>query len=155
MMDIARLDTAIGDAQRIFIDSSICIAYLSTYELAHPQAEHLFKRIQSDSDPLVGYISVVSVAGLLVRPIRSGSSDLSTVHSFLRTFPNLYVIDADFEIAQQAATVRALSRLAMPDALLIGTALMSGCEAMVTNDARWSRRLVPLFGQFSWIYLGD
>jgi predicted nucleic acid-binding protein len=153
-MDIAHLDAALGNAQRAFVDSSMCIAYLSTTELVHVQARHIFERIRSNTDPLVGYLSVVSVAELLIRPIRSGSSDLFTVHSFLLTFPNLYIIDVDFGIAQQAANVRALSRLAMPDALLVGTAIMSGCEAILTNDARWSRRMAPLFGQFSWIYLG-
>jgi hypothetical protein len=47
-----------------------------------------------------------------------------------------------------------VSRLALPDALLVGTALLSGCEAIITNDERWSRRLAPLFPRFRWIYLG-
>src|SRR4051794_27652380 len=101
-MGTAQLDAVLGDAQRAFVDSSTCIAYLSTHELVHTQARHVFERIRSDTDRLAGYTSVVSVAELLIRPIRSGSNDVSTVHSFLRTFPNLSIIDVDFEIAQQA-----------------------------------------------------
>lgn len=57
--------------------------------------------------------------------------------------------------ALQAANIRALTCLAPPDALLIGTAMMAGCEVIVSNDDRWSRRLSPLYPQFRWVYLGD
>src|SRR5947208_1486250 len=98
-MNIIDLDAALGNAQRAFVDSSTCIAYHSTAELAHPQARHVFERIWSDADPLVGYLSVVSAAEMLIRPIRSGSRDLLTVHAFLRAFPNLYIVDVYVEIA--------------------------------------------------------
>jgi predicted nucleic acid-binding protein len=76
------------------------------------------------------------------------------VHTFLRTFPNLYVLDVDLEVALEAANIRALTRLPMADALLIATALLAGCEAIITNDERWSRRVGPLYPQFRWVYLG-
>jgi predicted nucleic acid-binding protein len=47
-----------------------------------------------------------------------------------------------------------MSRLALPDALLVVTALLSGCEAIISNDEQWSHRLGPLFPQFTRIYLG-
>jgi predicted nucleic acid-binding protein len=153
-MDVRDLDAAVGDAHRAFVDSSACIAYHSTTELVHPLARHLFGRIASPLDPLGAYISVVSVAEMLIRPIRTGGHDLSLVTDFVRGFPNLTVLDVTLDIANQAATIRALTRLSMPDALLVGTALLSGCEAIVTNDREWARRLTPLFPQFRWIYLG-
>jgi predicted nucleic acid-binding protein len=64
------------------------------------------------------------------------------------------MIEASFDVGHQAATVRSLTRLALPDALIVSTAILSGCEAIITNDERWSRRLGPLFPQFTWIYLG-
>src|SRR6476661_10417232 len=120
-MNAAELDRAIGDAHRAFIDTSTCIAYHSTAELAYPVASHLFERISDDDDPLRAYISVVSVAELLVRPIRAGDARLTRMHGFLQSFPNLHIVDADFGIAHQAANIRAVARLALPDALLIGT----------------------------------
>src|SRR3954470_5862923 len=100
-MNISELDRAIGDAHRAFIDTSTCIAYHSMSELAYPVANHLFERIADIADPLVAYISVVSVAELLVRPIRAGEPRLRHMHSFLREYPNLQILDADFEIAHQ------------------------------------------------------
>jgi predicted nucleic acid-binding protein len=153
-MDLAGLDAAMGDAERAFIDTSVCIAFHSPVEVVHPLARHLMRRIERADDPLSGYLSVVSAAELLVRPIRGASADLLTMHAFLRNLPNLHIIDVDFEVAHQAARIRALRRVALPDALIVATAILSGCEAIVTNDAQWSRRLGPLFPQFTWIHLG-
>jgi predicted nucleic acid-binding protein len=153
-MNIAELDAAIGDAHRAFIDSSTCIAHFSTIEVAHPLARHLFGRVQNDADPLIAYISVVSCMEMLVRPIRAGSADLGLVTEFLRELPNLHLIDVDLTVSLQAANIRALTRLSPPDALLVGTALLSGCEAIITNDEQWVRRAAPLYPRFRWVYLG-
>lgn len=153
-MDVSDLRPALGAAHRVFVDSSACIAYHSQVEQVHPVARELFGRVASQVDPLQAYISVVSVTEMLIRPIRAGSRDLKTVHEFVRGFPGLHLIDVDLQIALQAANIRALTRLALPDALLIATALLSGSEAIITNDERWSRRLAPLYPQFRWIYLG-
>jgi predicted nucleic acid-binding protein len=112
------------------------------------------RRIEDPSDPLVGYVAVITAAELLVRPMRTAGPDLVLMHTFLRRLPNLFIVDVDFEVAHQAANIRALTRLPLPDALIVGTAIMSGCQVIITNDDRWSRRLGPLFPQFTWIYLG-
>jgi predicted nucleic acid-binding protein len=154
-MNIADLDASLGDAQRVFLDTSICIAYHSANEAAYPLARHLIQRIEADTDPLAGYISVITAAELLVRPLRSAGPDLVVMHTFLRRLPNLHVVDVDFEVAHQAANIRALTRLALADALIVATAIMSACAVVVTNDEQWARRLAPLYPQFRWIYLGD
>ena len=76
-MDISELDAALGTARRAFVDSSTCIANFSTTELAHPLARHLFDRVADDADPLIAYISVVSAAEMLVRPIQAADDRLS------------------------------------------------------------------------------
>lgn len=153
-MDTRDLDAAIGEAELAFIDTSVCIAFHSSGEAAHPAARHLIRRVEDDADPLVGYVSVISAAELLVRPLRGSRPEVQLMHQFLREMPNLHIVNVDFEIALQAANIRALTRLALPDSLIIATAMLSSCQAIITNDVRWSRRLAPLFPQFRWIYLG-
>jgi predicted nucleic acid-binding protein len=154
MMTVSDLDARIGDVERAFLDTSVCIAYHSSDELVHPLAVHLVQRIEDDADPLVGCVSVITAAELLVRPLRSAGPELVLMHTFLRRLPNLHIVDVDFEVAHQAANIRALTRLALADTLIIATAIMAGCGVIVTNDESWSRRLAPLFPQFRWIYLG-
>lgn len=154
-MTIEELEAALGDTHRAFVDTSTCIAYHSTVERAHPVARHVFDRIADPEDRLAGYLSTVTVAEMLVRPIQAGDHRLTLVTTFLYQFPNLSVIDADRHVAQVAAEIRARVRLALPDALLIATALLAGCEAIVTNDERWARRVGPLYPRFRWVYLGQ
>ena len=77
------------------------------------------------------------------------------MHSFLTEHPNLTVLPVDTVIAVEAATVRAVMRLALPDSTVIASGLLSGCQAIVSNDAQWKQRGPRLFPQFRWIYLGD
>jgi predicted nucleic acid-binding protein len=149
------LDRALGDAHRILLDTSVLIAYHSTAERVHPLARHLLGRIEEDSDPLTGYFSVVSAAELLVRPYRRGHPELTLMHTFLAAFPNLEVLPMDLMVATQAATIRAITGIRMPDAIVIASGVLSGCEAIVSNDDRWNRKMEPLFREFHWVYLGD
>src|SRR5438445_13541709 len=100
-MQAVQLDRALGESQRLFLDTSACIAYHSAAEPVHPLARHLFRRIADPDDPVVGYISTVTAAELLIRPIRAGGRDLTFMHTFLRAFPNLQVLPMDLDVALQ------------------------------------------------------
>ncbi len=149
------LDAAFGPAERALLDSSMLIAFHSPAERAHPLAEHLLERIARPQDPLRGYCSVVSAVELLVRPIRTSQERFTFMHTFLTQFPNLAVLPMDMVVAVQAATLRATTNLPLPDAVVIASGLLAGCEAIVTNDSRWKRRGEALFRQFRWLYLED
>jgi predicted nucleic acid-binding protein len=149
----ADLDAALGGSRRALVDSSTLIAFHEGQEEAHPLARHLLHRIEVDGDPLGGYYSVVSAAELLVRPIRAGAGEVGFMHAFLTSFPNLTVLPVDLTVAVQAATIRATTGLRLPDAIVVASGLLAGCEAIVTNDEQWHRRLAPHFRQFRWIYL--
>lgn len=151
----ADLDAALVDVQRAMVDSSTLIAFHSTHEAAHPAAEYLLERIANNDDPLRGYYSYVSAIELLIRPMRAGRERFAFMHTFLSHFPNLTGLPLDMGVAVEAATVRAATGLALPDAIIIASGLLAGCEAIITNDARWKARGAPLFKQFRWIDLGD
>ena len=154
-MGVAELDEALGDAQRTLVDSSALIAFHSTAEPTHFLAKHLLSRIESAADPLRGYFSVVSASELLVRPIRAGATSLTFMHTFLTTFPNLTALPIDLQVAAHAATLRAATGIRLPDALVVASGMLAGCEAIVSNDEQWKRRLAASFRDFRWIYLGD
>jgi len=153
--DSTALDREIGDANRVLLDTSTLIAFHSTAEQAHPLARHVMDRIEQGSDPLVGYFSVVSAVELLVRPIRKGTPELTLMHTFLTGFPNLTVLPMDLQVANQAATLRAITGIRTPDAIIIATGLLAACEAVITNDEEWKRKMEPLFPRFRWVCLSD
>ena len=130
------LDTALGDAERVFLDSSTLIAFHSGKEATHSVAKHLLGRFEAPEDPLRGYRSVVGAIELLVRPLRTGMEEFTFMHTFLTIFPNLTLLPVDLSVALQAANIRAVTSLRVPDAILVASALLAGCEAIVTNDER-------------------
>ena len=154
-MTVLALDRALGGAGRILLDSSTLLAYHTVHEEAHALAVHLLRRVQDDGEALQAFCSVVSASELLVRPIRGGSAKVTYMHVFLTAFPNLTVLPVDLPVATQAATLRATTNVRLPDALIIASGLLAGCEAIISNDAGWKRRCEPLFRQFRWLYLSD
>lgn len=79
--------------------------------------------------------SVITIAEVLVRPLRDGNASLvAELIESIHSYPNLDVLSLDSAIALRAAEVRMATRLALPDAIHIATALESGAEAFVTND---------------------
>jgi predicted nucleic acid-binding protein len=154
-MAIADLDRALGTIERALLDSSTLLAYHAPHKPMHPLARHLIGRIAHDDDPLRGCLSVVSFAEILVRPHRVSHADFTYMHDFVLNFPNLILLPMDATVAVQAATIRASMRLSLPDAMVVAAGLLAGCEAIVSNDARWKQRGAGLFPQFRWIYLSD
>ncbi|MBI3979289.1 MAG: PIN domain-containing protein [Chloroflexi bacterium] len=154
-MSAAGLDRALAGVERILLDSSSVIAYHTAGEAAHGLAKHLLDRVQEDADPLRASISVITAAEVLIRPHRTGLAEFTYMHAFLTTFPNLTVLPMDLTVAAQAATLRSVTGLKLPDAMIVASALLAGCEAVVSNDAPWKRKLAPLFPQVRWIDLSD
>jgi predicted nucleic acid-binding protein len=153
-MTIADLDRALGTIERAMLDSSTLMAYHAPHERTHPLARHLIGRISDDDGPLHGYVSVISTTELLIRPIRTSHEQFTFMHRFISNLPNVTVLPVDDVVPIQAATLRAMARIALPDAMVIASGLLSNCEAIVSNDDGW-RRLASLFPQFRWVYLGD
>lgn len=151
---MASLEDELRGVETVLVDTSTMLAFHSRHEVVHPLAKSLFGRIEDSTDPLQGYYSVVSATGLLVRPLQSAPADVGYMHAFLRTFPNLHLLPVDLEVASSAATLRAIKNLKTPDALIVASGLLAGCQAIVTNDETWKVRLSPLFREFRWIYLG-
>jgi len=120
---------------------------------AEEMAGLLFRRIEDPAGPVHGYCSVVSAAELLVRPIRAGSAQMTNIHEFLTSYPNFTALPVDLIVAVQAANVRAATNLGVPDSIIVASALLAGCDAVVSNDARWIRRCAPLYPRFQWVHL--
>lgn len=155
MMGVKELDAALGHVERILVDTTTLIAFHSRQEHVHALARHVMERVEDDSDPLHAYYSAITASELMIRPIRSSVQDYAYMHAFLTGFPHLTFLPVDFPVSQQAASLRATRNIRMPDALIIASGLLAGCEAIVCNDKAWKIALGSSFSQFTWIYLGD
>ncbi len=87
---------------------------------------------------------MVTEIELLVRPLRDGTwEDVERVRALLDA-QGFNVVAVDREIARVAAEVRAESGLRLPDAAVVATAMVTGCDVIVGNDARCAKRVTEI-----------
>ena len=53
----------------------------------------------------------------------------------------------------QAATIHATTDLKLPDAIVVASDLLAGCEVIVSIYDRWRSRSSALYRQFRWVCL--
>jgi predicted nucleic acid-binding protein len=97
----------------------------------------VFRRIQSGEAGLM--VSVVTESELLVRPERDRDEAAIERIGDLLSEDGIYVVNVDRRIGRRAARLRAENRSALPDAIIVATAIETGCDAIVTNDGNWRR----------------
>jgi predicted nucleic acid-binding protein len=139
-MSLASLIRALPEGDRILLDTTAVAAYLDQTEATHPVTTHILEElVASGRNPAI--ISMITVMELLVRPLRASPPGHHTLLAFLRNHPNLIAVPVDLQVAQDAAFLRAASRLSPPDALVVGTGLASQVGHLITNDRKWSTKL--------------
>jgi PIN domain nuclease of toxin-antitoxin system len=151
-LSLANLEEAIPRGDRILLDASALIGYLSGGEDVTPIMQHIMTWVRSDRNEAI--VSVVSVMEILVRPLRVGTpSDYQTIMDFLTYFPHLSPTPLDLSMAMEAAALRARYGFSPPDALTIATGLLTQSVHLVTNDEEWIRKLRLLASRTKVCYL--
>lgn len=89
-----------------------------------------------DDGRLSAATSELSLAEVLVRPIRERPSFIPIYHRYLRSRPFFDVLPVTRAVLVEAARLRAAMRLKLPDAIHAATAQQAGCEVFLTNDGR-------------------
>lgn len=153
-VDYARLELAVPPASGIALDASVTLAYLAGSEVVSEAATWIFDGCLNTGRN-GGILSTVSAAELLVRPFRAGDASVASVESFLRFFGSIRLVDVTYPIARTAARVRAMTGLAMPDAIVVGTAIEDGADVLITNDRAWLASLGPAVAPLRIVTLGD
>ena len=152
-MSAPSIERALPEGSRILLDSTTLVAYLNRAEaVSGVSARIIDEFVASGRNPAI--ISMVSIAEVLVRPLRVGPPD--DYHHFLdfvEQFPNLRALPVDLAVAHDAASIRAVYNLAGPDAMIVGSGLVAQVGYIVTDHERWVRKLQPLARRVSVIYL--
>jgi predicted nucleic acid-binding protein len=153
-LSLSSLEGELPPGDRVLLDSSAVIAYVDGSEMVGPLAAELIDGwVRDGRNPAV--VSMVSVMELLVRPRRRSTWEYVHLLDFLTHHPNLTSQQIDLPIAQEAASLRAAFKLATPDALVVATGVVARVSRLVTNDARWSRRLELIKSRIRVLCLAD
>jgi predicted nucleic acid-binding protein len=124
------------------------IFFLAGVEPYFPLLLPLFQRARDGEAEL--FLSVITEAELLVRPNRLGDREaIEKIADFLSE-DGIHVVEVTRRIGRSAAAIRTTNKLGLPDALIIATADVVGCDAIVGHDKDWAGR-----GTAPFVWLGD
>lgn len=153
-MSRGSLEKAIPPGAQVLLDTTILVAYFNRAEQVFPAAGHVINFVREGRNPAI--ISVVTAMEILIRPLRHDPGDAyERLLDFLHRFPNLYPLDVNMDVAEEAASLRATHNLSTPDALIIGTGLVAQVSHLVTNDRAWKKKLDPISHRIGVCYLAD
>ena len=89
-------------------------------------------------------LSTVALAELLVRPYADGQPlRAKAVRRALETLPGLSIVELSPALADDAARLRAVTGLALPDAIMLATAAQAH-SGLLTNDRRLDHPASPV-----------
>ena len=126
----------------LLLDSTTIIAYLNGGESVSPVAAHIIDYwVKSGRNTAA--ISMITVMEVLVKPMQL-QVGVVAARDFLTRFPNFIQCEVDMRVAIEAARLRAQYGFKPPDALIIATGVVRQVGHLVTNDARWMKKLDEL-----------
>jgi predicted nucleic acid-binding protein len=125
------------------LDASVVIAVLDADDVHHEAARAGLADRLDAGDSIV--VPVSAYAETLVGAFRQGENAAATVDAFLAALP-ARIEPASTDVAREAARLRARhgTRLPLPDAFVVATALHLGADRILTADRRWPELEVPL-----------
>lgn len=138
-MGVTELLAQLDEHQAIYIDTMVFIYLLE----AHPRYGDLADAVLQvvERGAANGFTSTLTIAELLTAPAQADDDKaLRDYELYLTNFPNLSIMPLTIDAARWAARVRAATRLKMPDAIQIASAIECGADVIVGNDKRWRKR---------------
>ncbi len=121
---------------KLCLDSNIFIA-IHNQESNHAECERIIKAIEENRHK--GIISTIVITEILVGYYQIG--DINEMNVFSAKIKVGYdLIPISINIAQEAAELRALSRIRLPDALILATAKISQADYLISNDIMMQKK---------------
>ena len=118
--------------QRVYLDANV---FVYAVERVAPYADalrSLFQSITSGETPAV--TSEITLAETLVKPFRTEDVELEAAFRSALGAPGMTLVVVSHAVLVQAARLRAVSSVKLPDAIHAATAQLSGCDVLLTND---------------------
>lgn len=127
---------------RLFLDANVLIPMI---EQSNPYAD----RLRGLFDPWLPdpsfriVTSELVLAECMVGPLRTGQRAFRELYELIREEDIVELVSVSWDVVVTAASLRARHReLKMPDSIHLASAMLSGCDSFLTDDAR----LKPTYG---------
>ena len=121
----------------VYLDASGLIYSVERVEPYRTLLEPMWREAQDGNLTIVS--SPVLVIEALVKPMRDGNTEIELQYRELFASNAVRLLDASYQVFEDAARLRADTGLKTPDALHVATALRAGCALFITNDTDFRR----------------
>ena len=139
-MDLDGLRRDLAGRRLLFLDTMVFSYHLAAHPDYVPATTLILGLVESGD--LAALTTTLTLAELLTRPAQERNLQaMLDYRLYLTHFPNLDIVSLDTALAEEAALVRAATRLKMPDAIQLAAARLHGADAVVTNDRAWLGKL--------------
>jgi predicted nucleic acid-binding protein len=126
----------------IVIDTGVLIGVLDGSDIHHVPATEALRLAEENLDQLV--LPASALAEILVGPSRRGPEAVAAVDGLLATLA-IDLVAIDQAIARQSAALRAKTRLRLPDAFIVASAIVLRADRLLSTDGRWPPAVRDLF----------
>jgi predicted nucleic acid-binding protein len=138
-MGLADLTKKLQQCPALALDSAPVIYFVE----ASPVYEKLVNEVFSlvDSGNIQAFTSLITLTEVLIYPLENNFNELANSYrNLLLHTRGIQSLEITAPIADKAGELRAKYSnkvLKTPDAIQIATALLAGCNAIITNDLGW------------------
>jgi predicted nucleic acid-binding protein len=118
--------------RRIGIDTNVLISVFAQETLGEKVVPIIDAVANKGTHEFIA--SVLTFSECAVLPYREGNWAALDQVKLMFQMPNLTVFPMDERVAEEAARVRGVYNLKMPDAIIAATAIVHGADVLLTND---------------------
>jgi predicted nucleic acid-binding protein len=126
------IESFLENNKRIALDTNVFISLFAQEPLGEKVVPLIDAAANQGRVELIA--SVLSFAECAVKPYRDGNWAALDKIKLMFQMPNLTVYPVDDIVAEEAARLRAVYNLKMPDAIHIATAIIRRADVFLTND---------------------
>lgn len=118
---------------KVYLDTNIVIYAIEGFADLAKQIQALLLAL--DDAQIVAVTSELTLAEALIKPLKDQNQpEQQAYKKFLTPTSVLQVVPISKEILEEAARLRATTKLKLPDAIHLATATLNGCDCFLTND---------------------
>ena len=120
------------ESSRVYVDAQILIYTVERFPKYFDVVLPLWQASRDSQLEVV--TSELSILEVMTGPIKTGNQHLIEAYEGLVMGTEIRLIPIDTQVLMDAARLRAETSLRTPDAIHVATAILAGCETLVTND---------------------
>ena len=124
------------------LDAGVLIGVLDHEDAHHIAAVQALRIAEEEHIPLA--LPSSALAEILVGPLRRGTDAVASVDGLIGALV-VEIVAVDEPIAREAAALRAICNIRLPDALVVATAVILRSDRLLTTDAGWPAAVATQF----------